>query len=604
MLMSDRSDVRLLKGRRFGVALILMTLFGCGSADDGGEASEAGTETPESGVGALTGTVTPLFVDATGDTGLAFRHYSGAQGAWHVPEILGSGVALLDYDSDGDLDVFFVQSNDRYQVVGKSALYPLPPGQSPGHRLFANRLNESGKLTFDDVTDAAGVGSDAYGMGVAVADYDNDGDPDIYVTNAGANEFYRNDQGVFVAIDNAAGAQDERWSTSASFCDVNNDSLPDLYVANYVYYGPDDRVVCRDSLGQQDYCGPQSYSGVPDALFINLGNGQFENRTALWGVDTAASTGLGVSCRDFDQNGTVDVYVANDAMPNLLWVNSSTQFEERGQLSGSAINVNGMSEGSMGIAVGDYDRDGDDDLFVTHWNNETNTLYRNDLELGFLDVTRLANLSGPSLSHTGFGTEWIDVDNDSNLDLFVTNGAVQRYVDGSGALSDNYGQPNQLFVQDGKGRFELRNDLGGDATRDALTGRGTAFGDIDNDGDMDVVVTNKDGPAKLYLNQYNEPLTANASRDHHWLGMELRGSTSLRDALGAVVTVKLPDGQACRQVVRTDGSYLSASDKRLLFGLADVAEPVDIEVRWPGGSSQTFSSLSVDQYHVLSESTP
>ena len=571
------------------VILILLGTSACGAGDspeqEAAQSLPSHEDTQASSV--------RLFRDLTDETGLDFQHYSGATGQYHVPEIIGSGVALLDYDDDGDLDVFFVQSNDYFRDGSGNgkALYPFPASQAGGHRLFANRLIPDGALSFTDVTEQVGLVGESYGMGVAVADFDNDGDPDIYVTNYNDNALYRNDGGVFKKMADAAGAADSRWSTSASFCDVNNDGWLDLYVANYVRYSPDDKTICRDSLGQQDYCGPQSYAGITDALFLNNGAGGFVDRSKEWSVNTRASTGLGVVCRDLNQDGTADVYVANDAEPNLLWLNRNHQtFEEQGQLTGVAINVNGMSEGSMGIAAGDFDRDGDDDLFITHWDNETNTLYRNDLKLGFLDVTNRANLATPSLAHTGFGTEWLDIDNDGHLDLFVANGAVQRYIDRSGKLSDGYGQRNQVFLNTDTGRFFDAAEEAGDATRPAHTGRGAAFGDIDNDGDVDVVISNKDARARLYINE--------AGQERAWLGVSF-ASRSSGDALGAVVSLELPSGVVLRRVVRTDGSYMSASDPRVVFGLDDATQPQSVRVQWPGGDVQVFSDLAVNHYHVL-----
>ena len=534
-----------------------------------------------------------LFSEVSSEVGLVFQHYSGAAGRWHVPEILGSGVALIDYDADGDLDVFFVQASNLFGD-DDAELFPLPANQPRGHRMFENRLIPDGALTFNDVTTSVGLADQNYGMGVAVADYDNDGDADLYVAGFGNNAFYQNNNGIFKKLENAAGAQDTRWSTSASFCDVNNDQLPDLYVTNYIHYERTNQVVCRDALGQQDYCGPKAYTGAPDALFINNGQGQFVDRSDKWGLTSAASTGLGVVCRDLNQDGTNDVYVANDAMPNLLWLNRNNNgFEEQAQLMGAAINVNGMSEGSMGIAAGDYDRDGDDDLFITHWDNETNTLYRNDLELGFIDVTSQANLATPSLSHTGFGTQWLDIENDGDLDLFVANGAVQRYIDGTGVLSKSYGQKNQVFLNDGTNRFTNARTSAGAATESESTGRGAAFGDIDNDGDTDVVVTNKDARARLYLN--------NVGQLNTWLGVQLQGTRSSKDAYGAVVSLELMPKITLRRVVNTDGSYQSASDPRVVFGLGSDTNAQTITVRWPSGKTQQFSGLVPGSYHFLVE---
>ncbi|NNF17111.1 MAG: VCBS repeat-containing protein, partial [Gammaproteobacteria bacterium] len=406
------------------------------------DANQDNANAPAAGEAGLPGVQTTkvLFVERANELGLVFQHYSGAAGRYHMPEILGSGVALLDFDNDGDLDVFLVQGTDPDPKAGKDdlaaepdrrhegqhiPLWPLPAGQRPGNRMFANRLAETGRLKFEDVTDRIGMRDTLYGMGVAVSDYDNDGDPDVYVAAYGANALYQNNQGAFKKIDDAAGSQDTRWSSSASFCDINKDKWPDLYIANYIFYQPGQKVVCRDTLGQEDYCSPRSYTAAPDSVFVNRGDGTFTDAGATWGVTGPAGAGLGVLCRDLNQDGFEDVYVANDSMPNNLWINDrGERLLDNAEILGAALNINGLPEGSMGVTAGDFDFDGDDDVFLTHWNNETNTLYRNDLHSGFLDITTTVNLASASFAHTGFGSDWLDFDNDGDLDLFVANGAV------------------------------------------------------------------------------------------------------------------------------------------------------------------------------------
>lgn len=532
-----------------------------------------------------------IFSELSHQAGLRFEHNSGANGVLHMPEIIGSGVAIFDYDADGDLDVFFSQATE---ISNRDAQRPAVTTSTRGNRMFKNRLSETGTLQFVDVTADTNLDMEMYGMGVAVSDYDNDGDPDLYVLGYRDNLLYKNNAGAFESVTDAGGARDDLWGSSASFCDVNNDQWPDLYIANYLNYQPAQKVICKVASKQEDYCSPNSYTPVPDRLFRNNQDGTFSDISSLWGINTVSSPGLGVLCRDFNQDGYMDIYVANDGKPNHLWINKNGRYlVDEAEVLGAAINMYGQTEGSMGVAAGDFDFDGDDDLFMTHWNNETNTIYRNDGDIGFMDITTTVNLASPSKSHTGFGTDWIDYDNDGDLDVFVANGAVQLHLDKSGAMANNYGQDNQLFRNDDGKRFTDVSKQAGANMQALETGRGAAFGDIDNDGDTDVIVTNKDGPARLYIN--------NVGQNNNWLGLILQGTRSNRDALGARIRLTRSDGKIIWRVVRRDGSYQSASDPRILIGLGKIDDLQDVELHWPKGDVQKMVGLEPNRYHQIIE---
>ncbi|MFK7887479.1 MAG: FG-GAP repeat domain-containing protein, partial [Gammaproteobacteria bacterium] len=476
--------------------------------------------------------VAPAFAERAAETELIFEHFSGTTGDYLFAEILGSGVALLDYDADGDLDVYLVQGQlfDASKSID-DALFPPPAEQSPGNRLFQNQLVQTGTLTFVDVTERAGVGHTAYGMGVATGDIDNDGDIDMYVTNYGDNVLYRNNgDGTFSDVTRAANANAPNWSMSASFFDLENDGDLDLYVVAYVNYSLDIDIRCTSANGNRDYCGPQNYQNARDYLLRNDGRGNFEDVSDAFGVADVRGPGLGVTAADFNLDGFTDLFVANDGEANFVWMNDAGQrFEEMGLMSGTAYNRDGSPEASMGVSAGDFDGDGDEDLFMTHLINETNTLYVNDGEANFDDITDRFGLGAGSKAYTGFGTAWFDYNNDGWLDLYIVNGDVKIEEQRASSGTYAFDQPNQLFRNAAGKRFDEIRVADDPATALSDISRGVAFGDIDNNGSTDMVVSNNSGSARLLINR--------VPSDNAWVGLRLVGSQSPRSADGARVAI-------------------------------------------------------------------
>jgi len=529
-----------------------------------------------------------VFEEVASQTGLAFVHSAGATGQFYVPEVMGAGGALFDYDNDGDLDVYLLQN------------HPLDPArpasQGQTHRLFRNELAERGSLAFTDATSGSGLGGTSYGMGVATGDYDNDGDVDLYVTALGANILYRNDgKGTFTDVTAAAGVDDPRWSTAATFVDYDRDGDLDLFVANYLDFSVTANKQCFDPAGTRDYCGPRSYRPVPDRLFRNEGSGRFTDVSEPSGITKAFGPGLGVVTGDYNGDGWLDLYVANDAMANQLWINQRDgTFLDEGPLAGVALNAAGNPEGSMGIASGDYDRDGDEDLFITNIIAETFALYTNDGRAGFEDTRVRAGLARPTAAFTGFGTDWIDYDNDGALDLFIANGAV-NIVEAQRGQPVPFKMRNLLFRNLGNGTFADTSSAGGPAFERAQVGRAAAFGDLDNDGDTDIVITNSNAPVQLLRNR----IGAAAS----WLQVRLDNGAANRFGLGALVHVERAGAPPHIRRVRTDGSYLTAQDPTLQFGLGEWKGPVTVRVDWPAGTSERFAVDKVGQRVTLTRGT-
>src|SRR5438876_2794905 len=393
----------------------------------------------------------PLFRDIAAETGLNFHHSNGATGQHYMPEAMGPGGALFDYDNDGDLDIYLVQGT-RFNRSGK-LLSPPPPGWKPGNRLFKNLLAETGELRFVDITEKAGVGHIGYGMGVAVGDYDNYGFPDLYVTNFGHNVLYHNNgDGTFTDVTAQAGVDDPRWSASAAWVDYDCDGRLDLFVANYLDFTPKGNKSCYLSTGERDYCTPKMYQPVPARLFRNRGDGTFEDVTERAGIGAAVGPGLGVVCADFNGDGWPDIYVANDGAAAPLWVNQRNgTFKERGLLSGTAYNVEGASQAGMGVTSADFDNDGDEDIFKTNLTHEGCNLYVNDSHENVYDASVELGLLQADLPYTGFGTEWFDYDHDGRLDLFIADGAVNR-IEALRESAYPFNQINQLFHNEGDGK--------------------------------------------------------------------------------------------------------------------------------------------------------
>jgi enediyne biosynthesis protein E4 len=543
---------------------------------------------------------TPIFKEVAEQVGLKFQHFNGMTGKFYLPEITGSGAALFDFDNDGDLDVFLVQGNLLEPNTGPAdALFPWRGSKPPQGKLFRNDLtiNKDGsrRLSFTDVTESSGIVANGYGMGVAIGDINNDGLPDLYVTNLGSNQMYLNKgNGKFVDVTKESGTDDSRWSTSASFFDYDRDGWLDLMIVNYADFSVTNSPNCFAATTARDYCTPRVFRAPGNRLLHNKGNGSFEDVTAAAGVDKEFGHGLGIVTADFNDDGWIDIYVANDGDPNQLWINQKNgTFSNEALLAGAAINRNGQAEAGMGVDAGDFDGNGTDDIFVTHLMDETNTLYTNMTRGLFEDRTREAGLGMPGRRFTGFGTLFFDYDNDGWLDLFIANGAVQLLPD-LVRKKDPFplGQPNQLFHNTGKGSFVEVTDQAGPELQLIEVSRGAAFGDLDNDGDTDVLVTNNNGPTRLYLNQ--------VGNQNHWLGLKVTGKSG-RDMLGARIEVIVSEKNVLRRRARTDGSYLSANDPRVLVGLGNATRVETVRVRWPDGSGEEWKDLKADQYVSLKQ---
>lgn len=542
------------------------------------------------------------FTDGTAMSGLDFVHANGMSGRFYFPEHVAPGVGVLDYDRDGDLDVFFAQGatlDPAARADASTTATATTPASTPrsGGRLYRNDLevrpDGTRVLRFTDVTGASGIVTRGYGMGAATGDVDNDGCVDLYVTNFGPNQLFRNNcDGTFVETAKRTGIDDPGFSVSASFVDYDRDGWLDLFVGNYVHYSVSTNVTCRGVTGQLDYCSPRVYRAQPNRLFRNQGNGTFTDvsTTALVGGDFGPA--LGVVAADFNADGWPDLFVANDGERNELWMNQQDgTFRNRAPLAGVALNADGKAVAGMGVDTGDFDNDGDEDVFLTTLSTEMNTLFVNDGKGTFDDGSVRSGLGAPSLAYTGWGTAWIDIDNDGWLDLLTVNGTIQA----RGGVSDRrfpYDQRKQLFRNLGDGRFQEVTRHAGAAFELSEVGRGAAFGDLDNDGDMDVIVANDNGPARLLTNQLG--------RRNHWLGLTLLGDQKgPRDMLGARVAVITADGRTLWRRAHADGSYASANDPRVLVGLGQSVGRPRARVIWPDGSTDEFPELPVDQWTTL-----
>lgn len=551
----------------------------------------AGAALPVPGAGEA-----PLFRDAAAEAGLHFHHFNFATGRHYMPEIMGAGVALFDYDNDGDLDVYLVQGT-RLDPKGK-LLLPTPSNWKPGNRLFKNLLAETGELRFVDVTEKAGVGHIGYGMGVAVGDYDNDGFQDLYVTNFGHNVLYHNNgDGTFTDVTQAAGVDDEHWSTSAAWVDFDGDGWLDLFVCNYVDFTIAGNRECFSPTGEPDYCTPKMYHAAPSRLFRNLRNGKFEDVSEASGINSSYGPGLGVLCADFNGDGRPDIYVANDTSANRLWLNQGNgTFHEAALDSGVAYSMDGLAKAGMGVTLADVENDGGQVLLVTNLTREGVTVFRSDAKGQFDDVTTEFGLLQPTFGYTGFGTGWFDYDNDGWLDLFIANGAV-TIVDSERHENFPYAQRKQLFHNEGRGkRFRDVSPTAGPAFQVEEVSRAAAFGDIDNDGAMDIVVTNNNGPVRLLRNQLSQ---MPASVRPHWLTVKLESPKTNRFAIGARVGVVRKGQETLWRRVHTDSSYLSANDVRVHFGLGSRPQIEVVIVEWPDGVKEHFTADKSDRFLTL-----
>ena len=579
--------------RPFVVYSVLVCLAGCRPAEQTAVLGEPPVE---------------WFVDRTEETGLTFTPFNGMTGDFYYPEVMPPGVALLDFDNDGDLDVFVIQGD---MFSGKLIDSALSPPKSPlSSRLFRNDVGpvlSDGPLHFTDVTEQARIDVRGYGMGAAAGDYNNDGCVDLYVTKLGSNQLLRNNcDGTFSDATVVSRTADPGWSVSAAFVDIDRDGWLDLFVGQYLNYSIAGNVVCYSVSGQRDYCPPSAYRARPSHLFRNNRDGTFSDITAAAGMATEYGPALGISTADFNGDGWIDLYVANDGAPNQLWINQRNgRFTNTALLAGAAVSAEGRLKASMGVDAGDFDEDGDDDVFVGELTGQGADLYVNDGSGVFVEGSAQAGIRLRTLPFTAFGAAWLDADNDGRLDLAIANGAVTHTAE---ALAANerfrLQQRRQLFRNMGKGRFEEVTDRAGRAFSNEDVGRGAAFGDLDSDGDTDIVIANDNGPVRVLVN--------NIGSRAPWIGLRLvtgeagpRGSALRgRDALGARVALVRGDGTKLWRRARADGSYASANDPRVIVGLGVTAPPpVKVQIQWPSGRAEEWSGLTVSRYVTLTEGT-
>jgi hypothetical protein len=535
------------------------------------------------------------FVDRAAESGLDFVHVNGMTGAFYYPEVIPPGVALFDYDGDDDLDVFVAQ--------GHSLSPTAPAASGNGGALFRN--DGPDPLRFTNVTQASGLAVRGYAMGAAAGDYDNDGCVDLYVTSFGASQLFRNGcNGTFADVTRESRAGSPGWSVSAAFADVDRDGWLDLFVGHYLHYSVAANVPCYSVSGQTDYCPPHVYRAQPSRLLRNNRDGTFSDATTAAGL-TAFGAALGVATADFNGDGWIDIYVANDGTPNHLWINQrGFKFRDTALLAGAAVSPEGLAKASMGVDAGDLDNDGDEDLFITELAGQGADLYVNDGTGSFTDEAPRSGLRVATLPFTGFGAGWFDFDNDGWLDLAAVNGAVTHTAE---ALARNerfaLQQRRQLLRNLGHAgetagpgtgiRFEQVGDKAGAGFRAEEVGRGAAFGDVDNDGDTDVVVANANGPVRLLVNTVGS--------QQSWAGLRLVPRHARRDALGARVRITRGDGRVLWRRARADGSYASANDPRVLAGLGSTGGPIDVQVQWPDGAAESWRGIPARRYTTLTQ---
>jgi hypothetical protein len=540
------------------------------------------------------------FTEEAARAGLDFVHFNGMSGKFYQVEIMAPGVALFDYDNDGDLDVYLVQG--RMLGAGQP-LRPPADARPLEDRLYRNdvdqRADGSRVVRFTDVSAGSGIKTRGYGMGVAAGDIDNDGDVDLYVTGFGRNQMFRNDgNGAFADASRETGTDDPAsWGVSAAFVDFDRDGWLDLFVGNYLHYSLAAHTACVGVSGLADYCRPGAYRPQPSRLYRNRGGGRFVDVTISSGIARQFGPALGVATADFNGDGWIDLFVANDEQENQLWINQHDgTFRNTALIAGAALGPFGERKANMGVDAGDFDADGDEDLFITELIGQGSTLYVNDGKGAFEEQSTRSGVRRPSLPYTGFGTAWIDFDNDGWLDLLSVNGDVNRNVE-TMAPDDPFplGQRNQLLRNVG-GKFEDETGRAGKVFDLVEASRGAAFGDVDNDGDTDVLVGNGAGPVRLLVNQIGSL--------NHWVGLRLVGTQTggaKRDMLGARVGIVRPEGPILWRRARADGSYASANDPRVLVGLGrSTAEP-RVRVIWPGGRSEEWPAVGIDRYTTLVE---
>ena len=545
---------------RLCAAFALGFLVGCGAK---GTDSKAENAAPSG-----------LFRDVTSSLGLDFESHRRFTGRYELPEIMGSGLAVFDADGDGRMDIYVLSAGSGKSEASPNVLFLR--NEKGGFR----RAKESG------------LEDPGYGTGVAVGDVDNDGDVDVYVGNWGEDRLYLNDGEGHFHPSAQRGFGGDAWTTSVAMFDADGDGFLDVWAVHYVE--PDPEKACTLRAGARDFCSPKVYRPVADALYLNRGDGTFDDVSRLAGLSAAPRNGLGITISDFNRDGRPDVFVANDGQANQLWIQQGNgRFEDQGMLLGCAVNGEGASEASMGVALGDVDRDGDLDLFMTHLVDESHTLYLRDESGGFTDATAEAGLQTASLRRTGFGTVFFDVDLDGALDLAVVNGRVSRGPLDASLTADSpwnvYAERNQLFRGDGRGGFADTGALAGAFAGVARISRALVPVDLDDDGDLDLLVTNTAGPLRAY---------ENLTPPGRFLRIWVKDSKRKRVAIGARVLV-VTDRDRFPAEVGTGASYLSSWETPLHFGLGAATKVSRIDVTWPGGVKESFGPFDVNRTVVL-----
>jgi hypothetical protein len=522
------------------------------------------------------------FVDVTEDAGIRFQHENGAFGKKYLPETMGSGCAFFDFDTDGHLDVLLVNGTT----------WPDAPAGRSSTRSTSALYRNRGDGTFEDRTAGSGFDRPLYGMGVAIGDYDSDGDPDVYLTALGPNVLLRNEGGgKFQDVTSSAGVGHTGFGASATWLDYDEDGDLDLFFVNYVEWSREKDLYCSLDGKSKSYCTPESYNGASAVLYRNEGNGRFTDVTKQSGVHNPRGKGLGIAVLDFDDDGNLDIAVANDTQPNYLYKNNGNgTFTEVGVLAGIAFSENGVARGAMGIDAADFDGSGRQSLVIGNFSNEMISLYHNEGRGFFIDNAPVSEIGRASLLTLAFAAFFFDFDLDGNLDIFVANGHVENEIH---AVQQRvtYAQPPHLFRNLGGGKFrDVAGEAGPELSR-SIVGRGAAYGDVDSDGDSDLLITTSGGKAYLYRND---------SSRGSWVGFLLRGVASNRDGVGAKIRLTA-GGRTQTAMVKSATGYLSQSQRTVVFGLGSASAADKVEILWPSGKTQAVEAPALGRVHVIEE---